>query len=197
MDVIINETKLALPSNLETWGELLDWVETQHLQSGECITRVLFAGEEELNYRGPAVCDRAIVGDGAIQIESGDFDAVVRESLSELEAELNGALESTRQVIRLLESRDDEAAYNELSHLMDAIQIFFAVFSEDLGWVDIADRDLGHDGAMTQVEMAIPQLAAAQENRVGGSVSSVLKYEIIPILETWKTIARRTRARVN
>jgi hypothetical protein len=60
MDVRIDETKIDPPSDVTTWGDLLDWVETKQLKPGKCITRVMFQGEEEIQYRLPALCNRGI-----------------------------------------------------------------------------------------------------------------------------------------
>ena len=56
MDVIINENQIDIPVEISTWGDLLDWVETEHLQAGQCITHVYLGGNEALNYRDTLVC---------------------------------------------------------------------------------------------------------------------------------------------
>ena len=45
MDVIINENQIDIPVEISTWGDLLDWVETEHLQAGQCITHVYLGGK--------------------------------------------------------------------------------------------------------------------------------------------------------
>ena len=105
MDVRIDETTINPPSEVITWGDLLDWVETKQLKPGKCITRVMFHGEEEIQYRQPWLCERQIQDVGEVQIEVGEFDTVVRETLAELQTELAAALGSTRDIIRQLEGR--------------------------------------------------------------------------------------------
>ena len=190
MEVIIDETKINPPADVTTWGDLLDWVETKQLKPGKCITRVMFHGEEEIQYRLPALCDREIHEVGQVQIEIGEFDTVVKETLAELQIELAAALENTREIIRQFENRSEERAHTQLVHLLDSIRIFFSVFSEDLGWVDAPDNTVN-------LESAIRQLIAAQENRFWVSICDVLEYEIVPILESWRETVERTRVHLN
>jgi len=190
MDVKIDEIQINPPSDLTTWGDLLDWVETKQLKPGKCITRVMFQGEEEIQYRLPALCNREIHDVGDVQIEVGEFDTVVRETMSELQTEIDGALENTRDLIKLLEDRSEERAHTQLAHLLDSIRIFFSIFSEDLGWVSAPDNT-------TNLESAIRQLIAAQKNRFWVSICDVLEYEIVPILESWRETVERTRAHLN
>jgi hypothetical protein len=195
MELIVNDTRMNPPSEAVTWGDLLDWVETQHLKSGQCITRVAFEGSEEIHYRKPAVCGQDIQGIGSIHIESGEFDAVVRESFSELQGELQSALASTRDIIQSFENRDEEAAYVQLAQLLDSVRIFYMLFSEDLGWADSSEQERIQQTAV--LENAIKQLITAQENRFWVSVCDVLEYELTPVLEAWLSTVEKTRARVH
>ena len=195
MELIVNDTQMTPPSELVTWGDVLDWIETQHLKAGQCITRVAFEGQEEIHYRKSTVCRQDIQGIGAIHIESGEFDTVVRESFAELETELRSALDNTREIIQIFEDRDEETAYNRLAQLLDSIRIFYSLFSEDLGWADASESERIQQTAT--LENAIKQLIAAQENRFWVSVCDVLEYELTPVLEAWLATAEKTRARVH
>jgi len=190
MNVRIDETRINPPSDVTTWGDLLDWVETKQLKPGKCITRLMFQGEEEIQYRLPALCNRGIQDVGDVQIEVGEFDTVVRETMSELQIEIDGALQNTRDIIKLFEDRSEERAHTQLAHLLDSIRIFFSVFSEDLGWVHAPENT-------ANLESAIRQLIAAQENRFWVSICDVLEYEIVPILESWRETVESTRAHLN
>jgi len=189
MTVTIDTTKVDPPAELATWGDLLEWIETKQLKPGKCITRVMFHGQEELQYRQPASCNRGIQEVGEVQIDVGEFDAVVKETLSELQIEIAAALENTRDIVTQFENRAEERAHTQLGHLLDSIKIFFTVFSEDLGWVDAPDNT-------ANLENAIRQLIVAQENRFWVSICDVLEYEIVPILESWRDTVERTRARI-
>jgi len=195
MELIVNDTRMSTPSELVTWGDVLDWVETQHLKAGQCITRVAFEGQEEIHYRKPTVCGQDLQGIGAIHIESGEFDTVVRESLAELETELRSSLETTREIIQLFENRDEETAYARLVQLLDSVRIFYSLFSEDLGWADASEPERIQQTAT--LENAVKQLITAQENRFWVSVCDVLEYELTPVLEAWLTTVEKTRARVH
>jgi hypothetical protein len=189
MDVTINKTKMNPPPQVATWGDLLDWVETKQLKPGQCITRVMFQGQEEIQYRQPSVCSQGIQDVGSVYIESGEFDTVVKETFYELQTEIALALENTHDIIKLFEDRSEERAHTQLAHLLDSIRIFFSVFSEDLGWVQAPDNS-------SNLESAIRQLIAAQENRFWVSICDVLEYEIVPILESWRDTVERTRAQI-
>jgi hypothetical protein len=195
MELTINDSPMTPPGELTTWGDLLDWLETEHLKAGQCITRVTFAGNEEIQYRKPAALNRDIEAIGSIQIESGEFDAVIRESFEELEVELRSALESTRATIQLFEARNEEAAYLRLGQVLDATRIFYSLFSEDLGWQSLDEIERVRQTAT--LENAIRQLITAQENRFWVAICDVLEYELIPILESWLLVVEKTRVHVN
>src|SRR5262249_44946949 len=119
MDVTINDEQISIASEIETWGELLDWIETDHLKPGQWITHVYFAGNETCNYRDRLVCDQDLKAIGNVDIRCGDFDEVVHESLAELERELRNALVASQEIVRLLENRQEEEAYNRLAQLLE------------------------------------------------------------------------------
>jgi len=187
MDVMIDETVIVPPSELQTWGDLLDWVETRQLKPGKCITRVTLQGQEEIEYRKPVLCRRIIQEVGPVHIESGEFAAVVQETLAELQTEIELALKNTREIITLFENRSEERAHAQLGQLLESIRLFFQVFSEDLGWVNAPDNS-------AVLDFAIRQLITAQENRFWVAICDVLEYEITPILESWLVAVESTRA---
>jgi hypothetical protein len=197
MDVIINENQINIPVEISTWGDLLDWVETEHLKAGQCITHVYLGGNETLNYRDVLVCGREIRDVGPVAIQSGDFDRVIRESMAELDEELTSSLDSTREIIRLLENRKEEEAHHKLAQLLDSIRIFFTIFSEDLGWTEAPDADISRKETSAALERALTELIKAQENRYWVSICDVLEYEIVPILESWRRLVEGTREHIS
>jgi hypothetical protein len=197
MDVTINNNVVKVPAEVATWGELLDWIETDVLKAGQCITHVYLAGAETCNYRDRLLCDQELQGIGGVNVQSGDFDNVVRESLAELDRELNTALSASHQIVRVFENRKEEEAYNQLAQLLESIRIFFTIFSEDLGWVEPADAEISRKEFSTVLERGLSQLITAQERRNWISVCDVLEYEITPILESWQKIVERTREHLN
>ena len=197
MDVIINENEINVPVEISTWGDLLDWVETGYLKAGQCITHVYLGGNQALNYRDTMVCGREITDVGSVAIKSGDFDRVVRESMAELDQELNAALESAGEIVRLLENRKEQEAYNQLAQLLDSVRVFFTIFSEDLGWADIPNAEISRKEFPAVLERALRQLIGAQENHYWVSICDVLEYEIVPILESWLQLVERTCEHIN
>ncbi len=197
MDVTINESQINVPVEVSTWGDLLDWLETDHLKAGQCITHVFLGGQETLNYRDTLICSQDLAAVGNIDVRSGDFDRVIRESLSELDQELKTTIASASEIVRLFENRKEEEAYARLASLLDSVRIFFTIFSEDLGWAQVPDAEISREEFSAALERALTQLIAAQENRFWVSICDVIEYEINPILEAWQKVAERTCARVN
>ena len=193
MDVIINENQINVPVEISTWGDLLDWIETDYLKAGQCITHVYLGGNESLNYRDSLVCGKEIEEVTPVAIKSGDFDSVVRESMEELDQEIKASLASVSQIIHLLENRKEEDAYRRLGHLLDSIRIFFTIFSEDLGWIEAPDAEISRKESSAALERALTQLVKAQENHYWVSICDVLEYEIVPILESWQKLVEETR----
>src|ERR1041385_1462764 len=136
MDLMIDENEIKVPVEISTWGDLLDWVETDYLKAGQCITNVYLNGNEALNYRNWDVCREEISNVTPVAIKSGDFDKVLSASMSELDRELRSSHASSSEIVRLLENRKEEEAYNRLGQLLDSVRIFCAIFSEDLGWAE-------------------------------------------------------------
>jgi hypothetical protein len=197
MDVTINERSLEIPTEIDTWGDLLDWLETAHLKAGQCITHVYMDGSEALNYRDPLICDQELTAVGKVAVKSGDFDSVVRESLEELDQELAGAIGLSQAVVRLLESRNEQEAYNQLAQLLDLIRVFYTVFSEDLGWDDELQSAMSRLQLSTALDHALTQLITAQENRYWVAICDVVEYEIVPIIESWQKLVERTRVQIS
>ena len=195
MNIRVNHDLVDVPNELLTWGELLDWLETDHLQSGQCITRVALGESEELDYRTQKLCSQGLAAVGTIDIESGDFDSVVQESLGDLGSELDRVLETGGEITRLFEAQDQAEAYRLLAQYLESLRVLFTIFSEDLGWV--------HDGEetplslSTRLETALIELISAQENGFWISVCDVLEYEMTPILEGWRQMVQRTRGHIN
>ena len=196
MDVIINENEINIPVEISTWGDLLDWVETDYLKAGQCITHVYLNGNEALNYRDTGVCEAEITNVTPVAIKSGDFDRVLEDSMTELDQELSSSIESSSEIIRLLENRKEEEAYNQLGHLLDSIRIFFTIFSEDLGWADVPGAQISRKEISATLEKALTQLISAQEKHYWVSICDVLEYEIVPILESWQELVTRTREHI-
>jgi hypothetical protein len=197
MDVTINNIEINVPVDLTTWGDLLDWVETDYLKAGQCITHVYLDGNEAYNYRDRLVCRQDLHSIGEVAIQSGDFDKVVQESLTELDRELKNALAASHEIVRLLETRKSEEAYNGLVQLLESVRIFFTIFSEDLGWTEPSDAEISRAEFSPVLERALAQLISAQESRNWVAVCDVLEYEITPILESWTTMVTRTREHLN
>jgi hypothetical protein len=197
MDVTINETDINVPTEIATWGDLLTWIETDYLKAGQCITHVFIGGNEAYNYREQLVCGKELDVVGNIAVRSGDFDNVVNESLAELEVELETAASKVGEIVRLLENRNEKDAYNHLAQLLDSIRMFFAIFSEDLGWAETEDAEISRKEFSAALERALSQLIAAQENHYWVSICDVLEYEVTPILESWQKLVVRTREQLN
>ena len=197
MDVTINDTEISVPEDLSTWGDLLDWIESDYLKAGQCITHVYLGGTETYNYRDRMLCEQELQTVGAVSVSSGDFDRVVHESLAELERELKSALGSTQEIVRQFENRKEDDAYNQLAQLLESIRIFFTIFSEDLGWVEPTDAEISRKEYSTVLARGLTQLISAQERRNWISVCDVIEYEITPMLESWQKIVTRTREHLN
>ena len=197
MDIIVNDNRIPIPIQVNTWGDLLDWLETDYLKAGQCITRVYLGESESLNYREGSLRKQDIAVIGTIGVESGNFDTVVRESMAELNQELKNTIASSGEIIRLLENRKEQEAYSQLAELLDSIRIFVAIFSEDLGWTAGPRAEISPQELSAALERALTQLIAAQENGYWVSICDVLEYEITPILESWQKLVERTRERIN
>ena len=149
-----------------------------------------------MSYRDDGLCEQELGGLEQIDIKSGDFDSVVRESLGELDKELDQVVEAGAAIVRLFESRDQEQAYQALSQYLESLAVLFSIFSEDLGWVHSEEGDT-RPAMIASLEQALGELISAQENGFWISVCDVLEYEIAPVLDGWKSLVKRTRGQVN
>ncbi len=197
MDLMIDENEIEVPVEVSTWGDLLDWVETDYLKAGQCITNVYLNGNEALNYRNWDVCREEITNVTPVAIKSGDFDKVLSASMSELDQELKSSLASTSEIVRLLENRKEEEAYNRLGQLLDSVRIFCAIFSEDLGWAETPNAQISRKESSVALEQALTQLVAAQEKHYWVQICDVLEYEIVPVLQSWQGLVNKTREQIS
>ncbi len=196
MNIRIDHDAVGLPSGLRTWGDVLDWLETDYLAQGRCITKVSFGSTEAADYREDAVCGRDLQALDEIDIESGDFDMVVQESLAELSSEIDRLADAGRSVVGLFEQRKNGDAHAALSRYLTSLGTLFGVLATDLGWAHDESGDVRP--ALTRtLEEALGQLIAAQENGFWISVCDVIEYEIPPVLDGWKALVERTRKHVH
>jgi hypothetical protein len=93
------------------------------------------------------------------------------------------------------QSRETSSDRAQPSQILDSVRIFYALFSEDLGWADSSESERIQQTA--GLENAIKQLITAQESRFWVSVCDVLEYELTPVLEAWLSTVEKTRARVH
>jgi hypothetical protein len=197
MDVTINGTRINIPPGVASWGDLLDWIETDYLRAGQCITHVYLGGTETFNYRDRLVREQDLEPLGSVEIISGDFDKVVHESLAELDQELYRAAEACGEIVRLFENRQEDEAYNRLVQLLESIRLFYTIFSEDLGWSEPTGAEISREEFSAVLERALTELITAQERRHWVSICDVLEYAITPILQSWHTMVERTREHVS
>jgi hypothetical protein len=197
MDVMVNENAVSIPKEVSTWGDLFDWLETDYFKAGQCIIRVAVDGEEALDYRSADIFEQPLDSLGRIDVESSEFDKVVVQALEEFDQELDVALETNANVIRLLEARNEQQGYTALGKLLNSIRVFFAISSEDLGWADPKGIEIPRGQIPTMIERALSQIIAAQESRSWLLLCDILQYEVTPILESWKAIVRATRETKN
>ncbi len=192
MDVIINDKAIDVPVEISTWGDLLDWVESDYLAAGQCITHVYLDGKESLNYRNTAICNQEITNVSPVAIRSGDFDSVISDSLAELSQELKSSFASVTQIIRLFDDRKENEAYDRLGQLLDSIGMFLEIFSEDLGWAEARYTLISRTEISSTLERTLTRLVAAKENRYSLYIREVLEYEIAPIIESLQRLVERT-----
>ena len=196
MNIRVNQDVVEVPGGLATWGDLLDWLETDHLKTGQCITKVSLGEQEALYYRDLDLCGQELQGLSEIDIESGDFDSVVRESLLELDQELNRVVETGSEIVRLFENRDQDAAYALLGQYLESLKVLFTIFTE-IGWPEQEGQETTTAALTASLEQALAQLISAQENGFWLSVCDVLDYEITPILDGWKKLVQKANVYIN
>ena len=138
MDVTVNEIPIAVPTGVFTWGQFLDWLETNYLDNGQCITKVLLDGREEINYRNASLCTQTLKTVNTVDVESREFDNVIRESSAELDEELDAALALAANTARTFNARDELQGYPQLNQLLNGTRVLFSIMCEDLGWIDLA-----------------------------------------------------------
>lgn len=195
MNIRIDQDAVDLPGDLITWGDVLEWLETDYFKAGQCITRVKFGSDEASRYRDERLCQQELNAIEPIDVESGDFDSVIQESLAEIETELDRVRETGDEIIRRFEAREQDAAYTLLTEYLESIGVLFSVFAQDLGWVHGEGPD-PRPRLIGALEEALAQLISAQEHGFWISVCDVLEYEVSPVLDGWKALVNRTRSHV-
>ncbi len=199
MKLIINEKEVSVPLTymaIASWGDLLNWIEREHLKAGQCVTNILINGVEEPHYRDYPARDRLLHDINEITVTTGHFDTVVRESLTELDDELKNAVALTGRLIRLLEERKtyEEEKYNEeLAQLLESLKIFGDLFSADLAWVEPLEA-LSRKEIRSNLDNVLSDLSTAQKSREWFVVYNLLEIQVMPTLESWRRIVERTLA---
>ena len=102
--------------------------------------------------------------------------------------ELKASIKSAAEIIRLLENRKEEEAYNRLAQLLDSIRWIRSEFSSRSFLrtsAEPANAEMSREEIAAVFERALTQLVHAQELHYWVSICEVIEYEIVPILELW------------
>ncbi len=115
------------------------------------------------------------------------------DELVELKNKLAAAIRSVQEIVKDLENRRGQLAYDKLAVFLEGIEIIAGLFAEDHGWV--YGDTLYITAELNQgLKRSLALLTAAQEKNWWVSICDALEYEIVPIIENWQKIVEQTIA---
>jgi hypothetical protein len=190
MELTLNRVKIECPAQILVLGELLDWLETNHMPQGHCISRVRLNGKPEMHFQLPRLSQCATEKLQSVDIESGELVQMIRELVSELETELGHALELTRSIIAGNHPASLESdAVVQLIQVLKSVHLLSSRLPSELGWSRPPD-------AVPGLDAAIRYLSDVQRDLIQTSISEILERDVAPILESCHKTVEQTRMRI-
>lgn len=194
--VLDGEARQA-PDSLETWGKLLDFVETAVAQRGRAVTAVRCNGVVQPSFRGGGAATRSVAMMGRIEIETTDAGALLEETIAMARTSLGVLASSAVRTAGRFQAGDANAAGTELARLVDAIKSRTVLTGAVADVIDLrragkgAVQSAGGADVTAAVGAALRELAECQNREDWGRMAWCLERHLAPAVLRWKALFDR------
>lgn len=189
-------TGAVYPAN--SWGELLEALDTQRALCDEVVTAVRLNGVDEPAFRSAPVLAQPLADDAEVFVETTRPEALIRETLDEAETVSATILEAAQCLGGSFRGKDVAGANRALPEFADSLGSLIVVTSAVAQGAEVSMHDIG-DGRVSAVEMInhliahTERLVAAQKARDWATVADVIEYDIAGSVRRWPLVLKAIR----
>lgn len=185
---------------VETWGELLQALETGDGPDRPIVTAVRFDGVDAPSFRTTQATHRILEAVSDIDIELSTAQALIASSVQTALEGLSPLADSARHVGRAFRGRDLSVAHRQLGELIAALRALATLTAAVADASGIAGGQWTSDGGVAAVleslRVSLEMLVAANQQQDWLAVADVLEYDIADALPGWATVLDALTPRV-
>lgn len=185
--VLINNEPRDVDGTLETWGDLLAWLDEGCAREGRLVTAARLDGVDEPSFREPDHSNRALKGVAVVEVDTQTPASLVLDSLGEAIDGL-GSLRSFAVVTATrFRGTDIGAANRGLADLSEGLRTFVSLVAALSGALGINVEALEWQGRpvsglLEDIGQPLVELAEAQGAEDWVTVADVLEFDLEPAL---------------
>lgn len=185
------------PDSLETWGKLLDFVETAAGRAGRAVTAVRCNGVVQPSFRAPGTATRPVAIMGRIEFETSDAGALLEETIAMARNSLGVLASSARRTAGRFQAGDAQGAGADLARLVDAIRALTVLTGAVADVIDLrragkgAVQSAGGTDVTAAVGAALRELAECQSEQDWTRTAWCLEQHLAPAVLRWQALFDR------
>lgn len=197
LEYVVDGERREAPDSLETWGNLLDWVDNRVATTGRAVTVLRCNGVVEPSFWAAAAAARSVATMGKIEIETADASALLEQTIAMARESLTVLASSAVRAAGRFHAGDGEAACNDLRGLIEAIRSLTTLTGAIAEVIDL--RRAGH-GAVPMVEgtevtaavsQALHDLTECQARQDWIRTAWCLERDLAPAVLRWQALFDR------
>lgn len=196
MTLLINGVETVLDNSLQTWGDLVAFLDDRLSAERHVMTAVRLDGVDEPAFRDPAVCAGALTALSVVEVETGEPGDLARRCLGDAAAAVSALGVATRATADQFRCWEVDSARGSLEQvslgLVTVLRIVAAAglaLRRELEVVDTQGRSVHSLSA--DLDAVVRRLLDAQQQEDWLLVADVLEFELLPALAGWQFLLSR------
>lgn len=196
MTLLINGVLTTLDNSLQTWGDLVSFLDDRLSAAQEVMTVVRLDGVEEPAFRDPSVCAGPLTGLSVVEVETGEPCELARRCLGDAAAAISALSVATKATADQFRCGEIDGARQSLEQvtlgLVTVLRIVTAAglaLRRELDVVDTKGRSVR--SLSGELDTVVRRLVDAQQQADWLLVADVLEFDLLPTLGGWQFLLAR------
>lgn len=180
-------------SGPETWGDLLERLESEHLGEDRIIRTIAFDGQEQDDFRSEAVVTRTVDRLARVDVESVGLRDFSRELLVDAPRHIDQVAQVLVNTVRFYRQNLPTDGAAQLHAALSGFDMLLQLVGTSVGiWTTELESIEGSpaisEAALVALKEAFAQLVAAQERNDVDEIARLVETELIPRMEPWSAL---------
>lgn len=196
MTLLINGVETTLDKSLQTWGDLVVFLDDRLSAAQEVMTVVRLDGVEEPAFRDPSVCAGSLAALSTVEVETGEPRELARRCLGDAASAVSALSLATRATADQFRCGEIDGARQSLEQvslgLVTVLRIVTAAglaLRRELEVVDTQGRSV--HSLSGELDGVVRRLVEAQQQEDWLLVADVLEFDLLPTLAGWQFLLSR------